>query len=433
MPVSKTLDCWPPLPIVLEYGSSLALDSSAPEDEVNMIAVLKQSDRVSSITLTVTTSLLDKLYTIERPFLELEDLTLLSRDSMPLTLPSSFRWGPCLRRLHLTRIALPAIIHLLYSSTNLVDLQLREALDPQYLSMDVLANALSGMAQLRSLSLHFPSITHSLFLSSSRPNQRFILPALTRLDFRGISESLERLVLRIDAPRLRDIQVALVDKFTFFLSTLGNFIDRIEMHKSPHQASILSSEHSITISLTRPGVPTCFKLQLLSQLLSEQLSAVIQILLHSAYLLNVEDLRISATRPPTLEDNLCRERWSKLINSFKGIKWLHLDENTTDIVRVLQDDCLQHKTVPPALHKLYLPHPGLHHAPLSKAVVSFMSSRWRSGHPIGVEYERLCRISEQRGTGTSLCPVPLHYGLKFLKQDFVLNQWLWRCSVMTSF
>ena len=50
-----------------------------------MIAVLKQSDRVSSITLTVTTSLLDKLYTIERPFLELEDLTLLSRDSMPLT------------------------------------------------------------------------------------------------------------------------------------------------------------------------------------------------------------------------------------------------------------------------------------------------------------------------------------------------------------
>ena len=405
-PVSKTLDCWPPLPIVLEYGSSLALDSPAPEDEVNMIAVLKQSDRVSSITLTVTTSLLDKLYTIERPFLELEDLTLLSRDSMPLTLPSSFRWGPCLRRLHLTRIALPAIIHLLYSSTNLVDLQLREALDPQYLSMDVLANALSGMAQLRSLSLHFPSITHSLFPSSSRPNQRFILPALTRLDFRGISESLERLVLRIDAPRLRDIQVALVDKFSFFLSTLGNFIDRIEMHKSPHQASILSSEHSITISLTRPGVPTCFKLQLLSQLLSEQLSAVIQILLHSAYLLNVEDLRISATRPPTLEDNLCRERWSKLINSFKGIKWLHLDENTTDIVRVLQDDCLQHKTVPPALHKLYLPHPGLHHAPLSKAVVSFMSSRWRSGYPIGVEYERLCRISEQRGTGTVAMPGP---------------------------
>ena len=365
--------------------------------------------------------------------MELEDLTLLSQDSVPLDLPSSFRWGPRLRRLHLNRIASPALFQLLHSSKNLVDLQLHEALNPRYLSIEVLMNALSEMAQLRSLSLHFPSITDSVF-PPSPPNQRVVLPALVHLDFRGISEYLERLVLRIDAPRLRDIQVTMVDEPFLCLSTLVDYSDRIDMHKSPHQARILSSEHTITISLTRPGAPTCVKLRLLSEQLSYQLSVVIPIFLSSAYLLNVEDLCISMTRPPSREDSLCSGLWSTLINSLTSIKWLHLDgSHSTDIVHALQDAYLRHKTVPPALHKLYLPHPGPHHVPLSEAVVSFMTTRLRSGYPICVEYERLCRISEQRGTGTSLCPVPLHYGLKFLKQDFVLNQWLWRCSVMTSF
>ena len=447
-PASKTLDPWPPLPIVLEYGSSLALDPPAPEDEVNIIAVLKRSDRVSSITLTVTTSLLDKLYIIERPFLELEDLTLLSQDSVPLIqkktkkqdsvsldLPSSFRWGPRLRRLHLNRISSPALFQLLHSSKNLVDLQLHGALNPRYLSMEVLTNALSEMAQLRSLSLHFPSITGSVF-PPSPPNQRVVLPALVHLDFRGISEYLERLVLRIDTPRLRDIQVTMVDEPFLYLSTLVDYTDRIDMHKSPYQARILSSEHAITISLTRLGAKTCVKLRLISELLSYQLSVVTQIFLRSAYLLNVEDLCISITRPPSQKDNLRSGLWSTLINSLTGIKWLHLNgSHSTDIMHALQDAYLRHKTVPPALHKLYLPHPGPHHVPLSEAVVSFMTTRLRSGYPICVEYERLCCISEQHGTGTSLCPVPLHYGLKFLKQDFFLNQWLWimRCSVMTSF
>jgi hypothetical protein len=161
-PVLKTLDCWPALPIVVQYGGSPALDPPAPEDEDNIMAALKQSDRVSSISLTVTSSLLEKLSAIERPFSELEDLVLLSRDSVRLTLPSAFRWGPRLRRLHLTRIAFPALLQLLYSSRNLVDLQLHEVLDPWHFSPEALTNALSGMAQLRSLSLHFLSTANYL-------------------------------------------------------------------------------------------------------------------------------------------------------------------------------------------------------------------------------------------------------------------------------
>jgi hypothetical protein len=401
-PVLKTLDCWPALPIVMEYGGSQALELPAPEDEVNIIAALKQSHRVSSINLTVTTSLLDKLCAIKGSFSQLEDLVLLSRDRLPLALPNIFLCGPRLRLLHLTRITFPGILQLLYSSRNLVDLQLHKGLN--HFSIEMLTDALSGMAQLRSLSLHFAStIKYASPPPPPPPSQRIVLPALTRLLFGGTAEHLGRFVLRIDAPLLGDIHVTLFDEYVFDLSRLCEFVDRIEMQKSPHQARILSSGRAITISLTRPGAPTCLKLQLFSERLSEQIFAMSRIVPHfSAFLLTVEDLRISATRPPSHEDSLCRDEWPVHISSLSGVKWLHLDgKGSIDIVRALKDAYWQGKVVLPALHKLYLPHPGSRHVPLSMSVVSFMTTRWDSGHPIGVEYERLYRISE-RGTGTLL-------------------------------
>src|SRR6201996_3567258 len=88
-PVSKSLDFWPPLPIVVQYGGTPALDPPAPEDDDNIIAALKQSGRVSSISLTVTSSLLEKLSAISEPFSELEELALMSCDNMQLTIPNT--------------------------------------------------------------------------------------------------------------------------------------------------------------------------------------------------------------------------------------------------------------------------------------------------------------------------------------------------------
>ena len=123
------------------------------------MAALKQSDRVISISLIVTNSLLEKLSAIERPFSELEELVLRSRDSVPLTLPSAFRWGLRLRILHLTRAIIPALPELLSPCTDLVDLQLHKIPNLGYFSPDAIANALSGMTHLRLLSLRFLSST----------------------------------------------------------------------------------------------------------------------------------------------------------------------------------------------------------------------------------------------------------------------------------
>jgi hypothetical protein len=238
-PVLKCLDCWPTLPIVVQYGGSPELDPPAPEDEDNIVAALKQSDRVISISLTVTNHLLEKLSAIDWPFLELEDLVLFSRDRL-LTLPRAFGWGHRLRSLYLTGVAFFALPQLLHSSSNLVDIQLHEVLHPRRLSPEALTDALSGMTQLRSLSLHFLPTYH--YVGTPLPHRKpVVFPSLARLDFRGMSEYLEDLAARIDAPHLGDIELTFFNESISDLPKLSEFIDRIGMHKSHRRADILFS------------------------------------------------------------------------------------------------------------------------------------------------------------------------------------------------
>jgi hypothetical protein len=393
-PVLNTINWWPPLPIVVEYGGSPTLDPPTPEDEDDIVAALEQSDRVSSVRLTVTNSLLAKLSAIEGPFSELEDLFLLSQDSLRgLTLPNAFGWGlgwgTRLRSLRLARITLFELPHLLHSSRKLVDLQLHEVLSPGLFSPETLTDALGGMAQLQSLSLYFPPTTDNIgvFIPSRK---RVVLPSLTRLNLRGNLKYLDGIVTGIDAPRLGDIDVTLFDEdifeFTLDVSALSKFVYGIERHKSHRQADILFSKRSVSVSLTQPA-PTCFRLQVLCKFIGRQLFYISHICTEfSTFLSNVEDLRISATGPSTWNERLYYDQlWLEAINSFAGVKSFHVAGNlSTNIVRATQ-----RKTILPALHNLYIPQPGPRHAPLRKAVVSFMISRRLSGHPLAVEYERL--------------------------------------------
>jgi hypothetical protein len=156
-PVLKAIHFWPALPVVVRYGGFPNLDPPAPEDDDNIIAALKESGRVNSISLTVTSSLLEKLSAISETFSELEELALLSQDRMQRTLPSTVRWGPHLHTLHSTRIAFPSFLQLILPSQDLVDLQLHEIPSAGYFPPEAFANALSGMSHLQSLSLHFLS------------------------------------------------------------------------------------------------------------------------------------------------------------------------------------------------------------------------------------------------------------------------------------
>ncbi|KAH9178318.1 hypothetical protein EDB89DRAFT_1167420 [Lactarius sanguifluus] len=394
---SEALDYCPTLPIVVQYGGSLALDPPAPEDGDDIMAALEQSGRVNSISLTVTSSLLEKLSAIEGPFSQLEELVLLSRDSVRQTLPSAFQWGPRLRCLHLTKVAVPALRHFI-SSKNLVDLQLHTVIGPSRFSPEALTDALSGMLQLRSLSLHLltPANYPAIGLASPPPPEECIVfPVLTRLNFRGIAEYLEGFVARIEAPCLGDIEVTF-DKFNFGPSKLSKFINRIEIQKSHLRADILSSASAISISFTRPEAPTRLKLQVSCKPFSRRFSYMAEMCGGlSTFLRRVRHLHISETRTSRGRDI---DKWAGLIYRFRGTKWVHVaGDHSTDIVLAL--NLRPRPLLLPALRRLHIAQPGPRHAPLREAVVSFMTSRRLSGHSLAVEYEQPCHIGELRGTG----------------------------------
>ena len=353
--VLKTLDYWPALPIVLEYGGSPALDPPAPEDENNIVVALKQYDRVSSIHLTISASLLEKLHLLKEPFSKLEDLLILSMDDVQQTLPSTFRWGPHLSTLHLTGIALLTLHHLLLSSKDLVDIQLHEIGN---ISSGSLLSALFGMTQLQSLSNRFQSFNFLLVADSigSDPisGECVILPTLTCFKYQGTNVYFDSLVARIDSPHLVDIEITFLEPM-FDVSNLRTFIDRIEVQNSHHQADILFSENSVSICLTQP-ILTCLKLQVSCKTPSQQLFSVARF---ASFLL--------------------------IIRPFRSAKWLHLaGDFSTDIVLALYRSDMRRETVLPAMHKLCIREPEPHCASLRMAVVSFMVPRWLSGHLIAV-------------------------------------------------
>ena len=300
IPVQKTLECWPPFPLVVNYGGFPGLDPPALEDDDNIIAALKQHGRVSSIRLTVTNSLIEKLPAITEPLLGLQDLVLLSRDNVQLTLPSAFRWGSCLRTLQSTRVAISSFPRLFLPCQDLTDIQLHEIPSTGYFSPEAFANALSEVTHLRNLSLHFLSFpSRRKHLGLPPPSEeRVLLPALTCFKYRGTSKYLDSFVGRIDAPRLGDIDITFFSQPTMDASQLGRFSERIGMQTQFNRAEVQISEDAISVIFPHQSTPTPLRLRIPCEQLDWQLSSMAQICSHfSPFLFRLEDLHISSTQP----------------------------------------------------------------------------------------------------------------------------------------
>ena len=389
-PVSKALGYWPSFPLVVDYGAIHR--PPTPEDEDNIMAALERADRVRFISFTVSRSLLKKLATISKPFLELEDLVLLSNDNSQFTLPSTFWWGHRLRTLHSTRVAFTSLPQLLLPSQNLVDIRLDEIPNVGYFSPEEFANALCGMTQLQTLSLHFlscPPRRKYLSLPPS-PGDRVVLPALTRFKYRGTSKFLDSLVARIDAPRLGDIDVTFFIQPTLDALQLGLFISRTELWESPLRADILSSGHSISISITftQPKAVTQLGLQISCEQLDWQLSSMSQICdQFSSLLFSVEDLRIEMAGPSSAPDDMDDEQWRRLVRAFDSAKDFHLlGELATDILSALHLADEGQKSVLPTLRNLHVLAPMSMGGPSPDSLEAFVARRRLSSHPVQVYF-----------------------------------------------
>ena len=415
-PVSRSLDFWSAVPIVVRYGGSPSVPSDdplSPEDEDDIVVALKQSGRVHSINLTITSSLLPKFLTIEEPFTELEELVLLSRNNVQLTIPGTFRWGPRLHRLHSTRISFPALPQLLSSSKDLVDLQLHEIPSIGYVSPKAFANALSGMTRLQSISLHFLSPTsRPSHVSVQSPGVRVVLPALTRLKFRGASEYLNDFVTRIDTARLKDIEVTFFNQLIFDISQLVRFIDRIEVQKLHREAVIRSSGGAVSLAFAQPGNYARFTLQISCEHLDWQSSSMAQIcgqFSTSGFLFGgVTDLLINTTQPSSGQGNADSEHWPELIHSFSSIEKFSLQAGglMTNILRALQAAVWESDPLP-ALKFLCIA--GVTSCDLLAAIRSIVTPLQASGRLVQVTHTN----TGSRGTKTLTIKEEHEGGCKF--------------------
>jgi hypothetical protein len=390
-PVLKSLEYFPPFPLVVNYGGSPMLGPPAPEDQENIMAALKQSDRVVSISLTVTNWLLEGLSTISEPFSKLEELALLSRGDLQLTLPSAFRWDPRLRTLRLTSIAIPSLPQLLSHLKGLVDLRLHEIPHVGYFSPYAFANALSEMTQLETLSLHFLSLPPRRSFVSLPPQsgERVVLPYLTSFTYRGTSKYLDNLVSRTDAPRLEHIDIRYFLQPTMDASQLGRFIERIEVQTSLSQADIITSANNISLSFSKPGqepeARPSLVLQISCEQLDWQLPSMAQICNQfSPFLSRVRDLRIDSTQSPSGRGDVDCEQWAELIRAFGGAVYCRAaGPHVTDILRSLSLAAGEPKFLP-ALRTLHVPELTPGHVALKEAAESFATSCRLSGHPVQV-------------------------------------------------
>jgi hypothetical protein len=400
-PVLKSLVYWPPLPLVLNYGGTARRNPPAPEDEENIVAALKQSDQVRIIRLTVTCPLVEKISTISEPLWEVKELVLHSRDNLQLTLPSAFRWGPHLRILHSTRVAIPALPQLLSPPTDLVDLQLHEIPKLGNFCPEAFANALSGATHLETLSLHFLSLlprrNHLRLPLQSANYERIVLPALTRLKYRGTSKFLDSFVARIDAPHLEDIDITFSSQPTMDASQLGRFVERTEMQISLLQADIEISAYDISISFANSRASTHLRIQIPCKQLNWQLSSMAQVCDQcSPFLSRFHNLGINTAQSSSEQDDVDGEQWLELFCPFGGTRSFRVTgELTADILCALgkADSSGGHATVLPALRHLRVGKPLSMYGPSWDAVQSSIASRLSSGRPVTINAPSyLCHV-----------------------------------------
>jgi hypothetical protein len=393
-PVRKMLDIWPALPIVIspEIGNA---DSVEITD--NLVAALERPDRVCRIALNNipfrNSELEIMLATMQDPFPVLRCLSLwwlstspLSPDGMAAVIPDSFLGGsaPLLRILMLSGVVFPALPKLLLSPKNLVTLHLWDIPNAGYISPEAMATCLSSLTRLESFSLKFLSPRSRPSRANRRPPQvtRIVLPALTNILFRGVSEYVEDLVVRIDAPRLQTVDITFFNQLFFDISQLHNFINRVERFKIPYQAEVFFIRRSAELNLLFGQ--RHIKLQISCTKPDWQLSALAQFCSLSLLPIStLEHLRIDDRRP-WVKGDVEHDQWLELLFPFTAVKNLYLAETVgLHVATALQELAGESMQVLPALQIVLikeLQQSGL----MWEAMESFVAARQRLGHPIVV-------------------------------------------------
>ena len=415
-PSRNTLDVWPPLPLVIwNHGFYRSDSNSRAECVDNIAAVIKCSDRVCRINLKdIPNSYLEPLLAaIHEPFPELTHLELRSYEGA--VIPDSFLGGsaPRLQYISLYGIPFPGLPLLLLSATYLVDLQLRNIPHSGYMTPEAMAVALSTPPRLGSLILEFQSPQSFPDRENQRPPPltRLVLPALTCFIFKGVTEYLENLVARIDAPRLEKFYITFFNQILFDIPQLIQFIHRTSMLKALDRAHVIFGEDAARVKLSSISSLAAvksgygeFNLKVPCRDLDWQVSSLEQVCASSLHPLStLEDLYIykEPYSHPNWKDNIENALWLELLHSFPAVKNLYLCQGFAPRIIPAFQELVGVRTteVLPTLQNLFVEElqPS---GSIQEGIQQFIATRQVTGHPIEVScWDHSERDKSWKGVG----------------------------------
>jgi hypothetical protein len=401
-PVIEILDAFPTFPIIISYLHNASPPYDIPQDVGNIYIALGRHDQARWISLTHLTSLLLEIFVsvMQEPFPSLTFLELQSNDGndeIVQALPNTFLGmsAPCLQYLILQGIPFPSLPELLFSTNHLVSLHLADIPITGYISPEALATGLSMLPRLTWLIVTFSSPTPPIDRTYQRspPVTSAVLPSLTFLSFRGITEYLEDLVARISAPLLNLVRTSFFDQLTFDIPQLFRFIGRSKKLRSPKRATV-SFYHSFAniVFGPREGIvrPRHFSLRILCGGSNRQVSSVTRICNQALPLLSkVErlDVKGGSCLQPAWQDDMHSTQWLELLHPFFAVERLHISERLGPLViPAFQELTGERATaVLPELQSLFLEGllPSVS-VSVQEAIALFRTARHTLGRPIAI-------------------------------------------------
>ena len=395
-PARDTLDVWPPLPLSI-WCEGYHHKNGVVEYMDNILAALERSDRVCYIDLSgFKSSHLEKIsVAMQVPFPELINLMLWPTGETAPVLPDSLLGGDAqrLETLSLTDIPFPGLPKLLLTATHLTYLELVDIPHSGYFSPEAIVTALSTLTHLQSLRLMFKSPLSRPDPAHRRPLPltRSVLPALTSLWFKGVSEYFEDVLACIDAPRLYLFDITFFNDIVFDIPQLVQFINRAPNLnlKALKKARVVFSSHLARVDLSekRKGV----YLKILCSEPGWQVSSMVQFCTSCLSSFSaLEGLWINDhelySRPKS-QANIENALWLELLHPFTAVRNLHLSvEITRCIVPALQELVPGRVTdVLPTLQNIFLEEhqPS---GPVQEGIQRFITMRQVAGHPIAITY-----------------------------------------------
>ena len=375
------------------------IDWPMPED-YDFEAALVHQNRVCEINLRLASSQLQRLASAMRGqfpaliHLKLDFAGYYSHLAPAAALPKGLLGGsaPRLRSLRLYSIPFPALPKLLLTATDLVRLTLWNIPHLGYISPEAIATGLAVSVNLKSITIAFES-------PLSRPDQkrrcsppptRFVLPALTRFEFRGVSDYMEDLVAQIDAPLLNSIWITFFNQLVFDIPQLAKFMRRTTRFQALNEAHVDFDYSGVHVGYLPPTRNLLQKsgLRISCRELDWQLSSVAQVITSffpSIY--RVEHLYVYGSRylPSQWEDDIENMQWLEIFHPFIAAKNLYVSKKFAQCVAPAMQDLVGEMVtdVLPALESLFLEElqPS---GPAREAIGQFVATRELLGYPVAI-------------------------------------------------